>query len=173
MNSPLETHYDRSLLDHAPAATRAQLQEGYDAVLLAPNRRAKRTESHLALNEAGHGFKPEFQATPAQFPPQSRPTQSFWQRRWKPIVALLIAVVVIAAVVGGAVGATANRQTTNSSDAEGVSTVSAGDESGIISASTLTSPGDTSETATSTLAFSAVVGVETQPGVVSADIFPK
>ncbi|KAJ7028098.1 hypothetical protein C8F04DRAFT_1188934 [Mycena alexandri] len=161
MSSPLEAHYDRSLLAQTPPATRAQLQEGYDAVLLAPNRRAKRTQSDLGLNEA---FEEPKGAAPVQ---TQSPTQSFWQRRWKSIVGLLIVLVVIAAVVGGAVGATSHKKKSNT-DSVGISTVSASDESGIFGLST-----STSTSQTEAASFSAdSVAVATQP-VASADIFSQ
>ncbi|KAJ7774163.1 hypothetical protein DFH07DRAFT_952421 [Mycena maculata] len=92
--------YDRSLLAQAPIATRAQLQEGYDSVLLAPNRRANRTESDIALNAAV-----EPKATPQHAQPISR-----WPWRWKPAMALLITLVVIAVIVGGAVGGSLHKK---------------------------------------------------------------
>ncbi|KAJ7500787.1 hypothetical protein B0H11DRAFT_766913 [Mycena galericulata] len=97
--------YDRTLLAQAPVATRAQLQEGYDSVLLAPNRRAKGNESDIAL---------ELKERPQQ---RVKPVSSPWGWR-KPVLGLLIALVVIAAIVGGAVGATARKKRTSTSDSE-------------------------------------------------------
>ncbi|KAJ6458857.1 hypothetical protein C8R47DRAFT_1162761 [Mycena vitilis] len=113
-----EAHYDRSLLAQAPAASRAQRQEGYDHVLLAPNRRAKRTQSDLALNEGSQ--EPKAPVAPLLDAPQTKP---FWQRRWKALVAVVVVLVVIAGVVGGAVGAT-TRKKTPTTDTVGIITAS-------------------------------------------------
>lgn len=85
-------------------------------------------------------------------PTQSAQSESFWQRRWKPILGAVITLVVIAAVVGGAVGATAGKKKSNQDDASvtvGTGAVSAGDQSGIFG-----SPSSTSATGGSTLSNS-------------------
>ncbi|KAJ7278881.1 hypothetical protein C8J57DRAFT_149762 [Mycena rebaudengoi] len=99
MSSTNGGHYDRNLLAHAPVATRAQLQEGYDTVLLEPNR-AKRSQSDVALTVIS-----KEQA-------QSTPTRSFWQSRKRHLIGALIALVILAAILGGAVGSTAKKKKT-------------------------------------------------------------
>ncbi|KAJ7748636.1 hypothetical protein B0H16DRAFT_1725455 [Mycena metata] len=160
MSSPLEAHYDRSLLAQAPPATRAQRQEGYDAVLLAPNRRAERTQSDLALNET-------LEEPKGTAPVQTQSPTHFWRRRRKAVVGLLVVLVVIAAVVGGAVGATSHKKKANT-DSVGISTVTASDESGIFGSSTAASTSQIPSA--SSLADS--VAVATKPPA-SSDIFPQ
>ncbi|KAJ6542906.1 hypothetical protein B0H19DRAFT_1172395 [Mycena capillaripes] len=159
MNSPLEAHYDRSLLAQAPVATRAQLQEGYDHVLLAPNRRTKRTESDLVLNEPS--VEPKAHAA------QTSNTQSFWRRRWKAIVGVLVILVVIAAIVGGAVGAT-SRKKKSDADTVGTGTLSVG-QSGIFGLPSSTTSEESTVSPSKTLSQDSV-GIATQP-IASADIF--
>ncbi|KAJ7657723.1 hypothetical protein DFH06DRAFT_1197000 [Mycena polygramma] len=147
-----EAHYDRSLLAQAPAASRAQRQEGYDHVLLAPNRRAKRTQSDLGLNEGSQ--EPKVPVAPLLDAPYTKP---FWQRRWKALVAVVVVLVVIAAVVGGAVGATIRKKKP------------AAETVGIITASTIpagqpvSSTSTTSSTNESLPSQSSGTAVATQP----------
>ncbi|KAJ7163947.1 hypothetical protein C8R43DRAFT_1122905 [Mycena crocata] len=159
--------YDRALLAQAPPATRAQLQEGYDSVLLVPNRRAKRTESDLALKVGSYEPKTHTDASAA--------LPVFWRRRWKSILGALIALVVLVAIVGGAVGAAARRrgddartQTAYTTETQGVGTsmLSGGtDESGVIFG------GPPVTTTSASLSLDSVV-VATEP-IASSDIFAQ
>ncbi|KAF7344961.1 hypothetical protein MVEN_01658800 [Mycena venus] len=174
MSSAHNAEYDRTLLAQAPVATRAQRQEGYDHVLLAPNRRAKRTQSDLELNEQP-SIEPKALAHAAR-EAQSTPVQqsaSFWPRRWKPIVGVVISLVVIAAIVGGAVGATSHKKKNSSSpdDTVGVSTLSAsGQSSGIFDPSSIAAATPSASESTGKSLSQDTVAVATQP-VPASDIF--
>ncbi|KAJ7648463.1 hypothetical protein B0H17DRAFT_435460 [Mycena rosella] len=153
--------YDRRLLAQAPAATRAQLQQGYDSVLLAPNRREKQAESDLALNESV-----------ARHEKPAALSRSCWQGRGKAILGLLIALVVIAAIVVGAVGATARKKRSplETADVEtGALSSGVGSQSGIF----VLPPATSSSKATASKSLSLdSVAVMTQPVAVSG-VFPQ
>ncbi|KAJ7446078.1 hypothetical protein FB451DRAFT_1292078 [Mycena latifolia] len=153
MNSVPDANYDRRLLAQAPAATRAQLQQGYDSVLLAPNRRAK-TQSDLAVNEVK---EPE---------PAPRPWQPFWTQRRKLMFGLLIMLVVITAIVGGTVGATERKKEGPDTTDVGTGALSSGDasQSGIFVPPSSTSTG-------ASLSQDSVA-IATQP-VASSDLFAQ
>ncbi|KAJ7875533.1 hypothetical protein B0H14DRAFT_56188 [Mycena olivaceomarginata] len=162
------TQYDRTLLAQAPLATRAQRQQGYDHVLLEPNRRAKHLQPSpdLELKE----FSTDQKATAAE---AQSPRWQSW--RWKLIAGAVITLVVIAAIVGGAVGATAHKRSrSSSSDTVGVNTLSASGQSGI----SIFGSGSPSATATTTsqgegqTLSQGFVAVATQP-VPSSDIFAQ
>ncbi|KAJ7222116.1 hypothetical protein GGX14DRAFT_662655 [Mycena pura] len=102
------THYDRSLAAQAPAATRAQLQEGYDTTPLAPNRRPPSRPSDLALNEVAEAEK-SLTRGPRNTTHVGQSISGWQRQRWR-IAGLLITLVVVGAIVGGAVGATVRRR---------------------------------------------------------------
>ncbi|KAJ7145618.1 hypothetical protein C8R44DRAFT_723546 [Mycena epipterygia] len=179
MGSTNDTNYDRSLLAQTPAATRAQLQEGYDSVLLAPNRRARRTDSDLALNTGAGSKEQEPQEQPAAqvySGSGATTTTSFWRRRGGKILGVILALVAIAAVIGAAVGATSHKRS-SSKDADtsdvGTGTLSSGlaDSASIFGFTSAGSGGGESIAATPSSALSQdSVPVATQP-VASSDIF--
>ncbi|TFK37309.1 hypothetical protein BDQ12DRAFT_685651 [Crucibulum laeve] len=88
--------YDESLLASAPAATSAQLQNGYNVDLLSPGKATppvtRDTEAAYASKEHVHHL-----ATPQRRTP-------FWRTTKGIIIMVIAALVVIGAVVGGAVG---------------------------------------------------------------------
>jgi len=105
MSSP-PGHYDQNLLADAPAATKAQLQEGYTTDLLNPNH-GKATPPLLAsqadperglVNKEYNGH-----ASPRPLP--------FWRTKKGLIIIAIAAVVIIAVVVGGAVGGSKHKKT--------------------------------------------------------------
>ncbi|CAA7263953.1 unnamed protein product [Cyclocybe aegerita] len=96
--------YDANLLAQTPAATKAQLQGGYNADLL----NEKTTPSPSPPSRRTTGDVEAARPTPAAAPP-SPPKAPFYRTR-KGIITIVVAlIVVIAAVVGGAVGGTRNR----------------------------------------------------------------
>ncbi|KAJ7622532.1 hypothetical protein FB45DRAFT_125936 [Roridomyces roridus] len=117
--------YDRSLLAQAPVVTREQLQEGYDTVLLFPNRRSStgkqllRIDSDPALLDDKEARLP----LPELSPRETRPngpgvyTSSAQARTSKPwpwrkiTLCLLITFVLVAAAVAAGVGATISKRT--------------------------------------------------------------
>ncbi|KAJ6600421.1 hypothetical protein DFH09DRAFT_595215 [Mycena vulgaris] len=155
MSSAPEAKYDRDLLAQTPAVTRTQLQQGYDSVLLAPNRRAKRTDSDVALNE-GKVNEP------------AAPSRSCWHGRGKTILVLLIVLVIIAAIVGGAVGATVRKKQAPPPTVD-VGTATLSLSSGLDQSGIFGSPSSTSATKSFSLDS---VAIGTEP-VGSSDIFPQ
>ncbi|KAJ3509641.1 hypothetical protein NLJ89_g5111 [Agrocybe chaxingu] len=94
--------YDANLLAQTPAATKAQLQGGYNADIL----NEKTTPSPPSRRTTGdvEAARP----TPAAAPPPP-PKTPFYRTRKGVIIIVVALIVVIAAVVGGAVGGTRNR----------------------------------------------------------------
>ncbi|KAF9235012.1 hypothetical protein BU15DRAFT_78473 [Melanogaster broomeanus] len=104
--------YDQNLLDEAPKATRAQLQEGYNADLLdaKPTRSSSGpappaptpapTAVPLTPGIAETGSREKLGS--AAYAPAAR--QSFWRTRNGILTIVLIAIVVIGAVVGWSSG---------------------------------------------------------------------
>ncbi|KAG2125750.1 hypothetical protein DEU56DRAFT_564681 [Suillus clintonianus] len=111
--------YDQNLLDKAPAATRAQRQEGYNVDLL-DDRPTRPTSTQLFKPPpiiAGDTDVESSSLTREKVVPATHPTQSFWRSRNGKIIMFVIAVVVVGAVVGGAVGGTAGKLSSNNSAA--------------------------------------------------------
>ncbi|KAF9221787.1 hypothetical protein BS17DRAFT_243641 [Gyrodon lividus] len=112
--------YDQNLLDEAPRATRAQMQEGYSVDLLEDRpRRSPSVRSPATPAPAVVPLTPGIAETgsreklgSAAYTPASR--QSFWRTRNGIITIVLIAVVIVGAVVGGAVGGTAGKNSSTS-----------------------------------------------------------
>jgi len=112
--------YDESLLASAPAATKKQLQHGYNSDLLAekpvaatPPASNSRQNSRLDLE----AYPQDGRSTSA-IPPLEKPTPFY--RTKKGIIILIVAfVVIVAAVVGGAVGGT-KKKSSNSNVGVGV-----------------------------------------------------
>ncbi|KAG1873776.1 hypothetical protein F4604DRAFT_1955450 [Suillus subluteus] len=114
--------YDQNLLDEAPAATRAQRQEGYNVDLL--DDRPTRPASTQPLKpqtipgdtdvESSPLTREKIVPLPGAATYASRPTQSFWRTRNGKIAIFVIAIVIIGAVVGGAVGGTVGKISSNS-----------------------------------------------------------
>jgi len=129
--------YDESLLREAPAATREQLQEGYNPDLLIAPTRHKSVRQQSPLQSTPPGAAPP--ALPAfsqhgsglehgnvvpvgksfnsydllsEKPPEGT---SFWgSKTGKIIIGVIIALVIIGAVVGGAVGGTVGKKKSSS-----------------------------------------------------------
>ncbi|KAG7442071.1 uncharacterized protein BT62DRAFT_922889 [Guyanagaster necrorhizus] len=124
--------YDQALLAEAPAATKAQLQEGYNPDILRPNR----TPPVLSDTEPD----PESQSGPPtskEHLPLSAGSSSplrripFWRTRKGIIIIVIAVIVVIGAVVGGAVGGTVGKSSNKNNNA----VVSGSSQSGIPAAS--------------------------------------
>ncbi|KAK2460416.1 hypothetical protein APHAL10511_007581 [Amanita phalloides] len=132
--------YDESLLRSAPAATREQLQEGYNADLLATPVRSKSVHKPGPIRQVPSGAAPPIPPAPLRSGtaseieqgtiPGANPTNSytalgekaaegekrpFWRSKAGIIVVIIVIVVVIGAVVGGAVGGTVSRHSNRSS----------------------------------------------------------
>lgn len=112
--------YDQNLLDEAPAATRAQRQEGYKVDLLddRPTRPAS-TQPLTPPQQIPSDTDVESSSLTQEKVPgaatyASRPTQSFWRTRNGKITLFVVAIVIIGAVVGGAVGGTVGKIGSNS-----------------------------------------------------------
>jgi len=110
--------YDQALLDEAPAATRAQRQEGYNVDLL--DSRPTRPLSTQPLQPTPPPITPrvtdiESFSKENIVPPiyAQKSTQSFWRSRNGFITMFVIAVVVLGAVIGGAVGETVGKNSNN------------------------------------------------------------
>lgn len=107
--------YDQNLLDEAPAATRAQRQEGYKVDLLddRPTRPAStqplKPPQPIPSDTDVESSSLTQEKVPGAATYTSSPTQSFWRTRNGKITIFVIAVVVIGAVVGGAVGGTVGK----------------------------------------------------------------
>ncbi|KAG8215455.1 hypothetical protein J3R82DRAFT_9071 [Butyriboletus roseoflavus] len=127
--------YDQNLLDEAPRATRAQLQEGYNVDLLEqPPRRTLSVRNPppqiphpasvgvpltLGVAEAGSGEK---FSSPTHIPATPKP--SFWRSRNGIITILVIVLVVVGAIVGGAVGGTVKKSSVNTVGTTGTGSTS-------------------------------------------------
>jgi len=101
--------YDQDLLASAPAATKAQLQEGYTTDLLDPNH-GKTSSSHLPQSEQSPPADRERGSLSPAKELNGRISSTklvpFW-RTTKGIIIIIVAIVVVlAAVIGGAVGGT-------------------------------------------------------------------
>ncbi|KAN0080216.1 hypothetical protein V8E55_009782 [Tylopilus felleus] len=113
--------YDQTLLDEAPRATRAQLQEGYSVDLLEQPPRRAPSVRHPPPPQSPH--PPPVPPVPVPVTPAipetasreklgspvyapTKPRTSFWRTRNGIITIFAIVLIVIGAVVGGAVGGT-------------------------------------------------------------------
>ncbi|KAI9457858.1 hypothetical protein HD554DRAFT_2177548 [Boletus coccyginus] len=120
--------YDQHLLDEAPKATRAQLQEGYSVDLLEqPPRRTSVRSPPPQTPQPGHvavPLTPDESGEKLSSPPAPlKARTSFWRTRNGVITVFVISLIVIGAVVGGAVGGTV-KKSTNNGNATGVSSSS-------------------------------------------------
>ncbi|KAJ7597733.1 hypothetical protein C8J56DRAFT_327305 [Mycena floridula] len=120
MSSP----YDQSLLAAAPVATKAQLQEGYNADLLAPpTRRPTNPENGVPSNE---------KVVPAL------PRVPFWRTTKGLIIIGVAAVVIVVAIVVGAVVGSKHKAkstaTTPNSEPGIIASAASGDTAGILTA---------------------------------------
>jgi len=110
--------YDKDLLASAPAATKAQLQEGYTTDLLDPNH-GKTSSPHLPQSEQSP-LAPQADAERSVSPGKelngyvsSTKPVPFW-RTSKGIIIIIVAIlVVLGAVIGGAVGGTRTSKKNN------------------------------------------------------------
>jgi len=110
MSAP--NNYDQNLLGAAPAATKEQLQEGYNVDLLKGRRGASTTPApppHSTDVEAAFRRPKEYNPVDASAP--GKPRTSFFQTTRGRIV-IIVAVIVVIAVVGGAVGGTVGKKKT-------------------------------------------------------------
>ncbi|KAL1730184.1 hypothetical protein FB107DRAFT_264955 [Schizophyllum commune] len=96
-------HYDEGLLAEAPKATKAQLQEGYNPDILAPQRPATTSPTRDIESK---GASPA--ATPALYTSTPRKLP-FWRTKKGMIGLAILAIVIVGAVVGGAVGGTVGK----------------------------------------------------------------
>jgi len=96
-------HYDQNLLASAPAATKSQLQEGYNPDLLAENRPAR--TAPLADPESARASKEHLHHDIIK----PRPVP-FWRTMKGLIIIFVVVLVIIGAVVGGAVGGTKGKK---------------------------------------------------------------
>ncbi|KJA26537.1 hypothetical protein HYPSUDRAFT_75351 [Hypholoma sublateritium FD-334 SS-4] len=108
MSSP----YDQSLLASAPAATRAQMQDGYNPDILnekpaAPTPPASNSRQNLEAYGNG-STTPALAQEGAYVSPSKTP---FYRTKKGIIVILVVLAVIIGAVVGGAVGGTRKKKT--------------------------------------------------------------
>ncbi|KAG2112948.1 hypothetical protein BD769DRAFT_1673919 [Suillus cothurnatus] len=148
--------YDQNLLDEAPAATRAQRQEGYQVDLL--DDRPIRTASTQPLKpphiipsdtDVESSSLTREKVVPGATAYASRPTQSFWRTRNGKITIFVVAIVIIGAVVGGAVGGTVGKiGSNNNTPAQnitsiGQTSISPGKSSTLTPTSTTTSSSST------------------------------
>ncbi|KAI0632750.1 hypothetical protein C8Q77DRAFT_1119551 [Trametes polyzona] len=116
--------YDARLLASAPAATRAEKQEGYDIDLLDNPRAAPShtpppavpilTANHSKAEEGGYAYAP------------SRPPLPWYRTRKWMFALALGTVVVLAAIIGGAVGGTVGHSSKNDKAAASASASDAG-----------------------------------------------
>ncbi|KAG1750437.1 uncharacterized protein EDB91DRAFT_1244022 [Suillus paluster] len=114
--------YDQNLLDEAPAATRAQRQEGYNVDLLddRPNRPLSTQPLQTPPPQITHRdtdveSNSQEKVVPGAVTNASPPTKSFWRRRNGIITIFVIVVVVLGAVIGGAVGGTVGKHSSTTS----------------------------------------------------------
>lgn len=156
MSSP-NGAYDQNLLDAAPAATRAQRQEGYNVDLLDDRPTRPVSTQPLTLpqplpsdTDVESSSLVQEKDVPGAATYTSRPTQSFWRTRNGKITIFVIAIVVIGAVVGGAVGGTVGKISSSNKAPQSVPTTSptstTGTSSGIVSPSFPSGTGVTSST---------------------------
>ncbi|KAL1740648.1 hypothetical protein HDZ31DRAFT_67737 [Schizophyllum fasciatum] len=112
-------HYDEGLLAEAPKATKAQLQEGYNPDILAPQRPATTSPTRDIESK---GQSPA--TTPALYTPSAR-RPPFWRTKKGMIALAVLALVIVGAVVGGAVGGTVGKSDGKSGGEGGLTTPSA------------------------------------------------
>jgi len=112
--------YDENLLESAPAATKAQLQSGYNPDLL----KDKPTASMSSRQDL---TLPPNRDAEKQLPPPKTP---FYRTTKGILIILVAAAVVIAAVVGGAVGGTKKHHSSAIAPASGQSTGQSGQGAG-------------------------------------------
>jgi len=102
--------YDANLLASAPVATKAQLQDGYDPVLLAEKQTPLPSRRDL---EAG---VPAGETRDTAITPTKQP---FYRTKKGIIIIFVAVIVIIAVVVGGAVGGSSHKKkTTSASDSQ-------------------------------------------------------
>ncbi|KAK0200489.1 hypothetical protein DFS33DRAFT_161819 [Desarmillaria ectypa] len=110
--------YDQALLAEAPAATKAQLQEGYNPDILRPNRTSPVRSDTDPDPESQSGpptSKEHLPLSAGSSPPLRR--IPFWRTRKGIIIIVIAVIVVIGAVVGGAVGGTVGKSSNNNNNA--------------------------------------------------------
>jgi len=146
MSSP-NGAYDQNLLDAAPAATRAQRQEGYNVDLLDDRPTRPVSTQPLTLpqpipsdTDVESSSLVQEKDVPGAATYASHPTKSFWRTRNGKITIFVIAIVVIGAIVGGAVGGTVGKISSNNKAPQSVPT----------SSTTPSPPGETATTSIST-----------------------
>ncbi|SJL06933.1 uncharacterized protein ARMOST_10275 [Armillaria ostoyae] len=123
--------YDEALLAEAPAATRAQLQEGYNPDILRPNRTppVRNDTDPDPESQSGPPTSKEHLPLSAESSPPLRRIP-FWRTRKGIIIIVIAVIVVIGAVVGGAVGGTVGKSSSSSSN-DAVEGGGGGTQSGI------------------------------------------
>ncbi|KAK0218971.1 hypothetical protein IW262DRAFT_1483336 [Armillaria fumosa] len=130
--------YDEALLAEAPAATRTQLQEGYNPDILRPNRTppVRNDTDPDPESQSGPPTSKEHLPLSAESSPPLRRIL-FWRTRKGIIIIVIAVIVVIGAVVGGAVGGTVGKSSSGNSSDNSVE--GGGTQSGITPASSLAS----------------------------------
>ncbi|KAK0186965.1 hypothetical protein F5146DRAFT_1003949 [Armillaria mellea] len=160
--------YDEALLAEAPAATRAQLQEGYNPDILRPNRTppVRNDTDPDPESQSGPPTSKEHLPLSAE---SSSPLRRipFWRTRKGIIIIVIAVIVVIGAVVGGAVGGTVGKSNGSSSNTsvEGAGAQSGasssgngqGIEQGMSATSSETRPTTATATATTTQTYSRTI----------------
>ncbi|KAI1790822.1 hypothetical protein LXA43DRAFT_1095047 [Ganoderma leucocontextum] len=145
--------YDERLLASAPAATRAEKQEGYNIDLLEDDRgrsgarsnsatpppanTAALSTDHSKAEAGGYAGSARNAYTPASV--SAAPKPWYKTRKWL-IIFLIGGVVIVAAVVGGAVGGTAGHKNNNAASTPPVG-AGAGGEAGTSSSQPATQTG--------------------------------
>ncbi|KAJ8585653.1 hypothetical protein M405DRAFT_865233 [Rhizopogon salebrosus TDB-379] len=157
--------YDQALLDEAPAATRAQRQEGYNVDLL--DSRPTRPLSTQPFQPSPPPIAPrdiESFSKENIVPPTyaQKSTRSFWRSRNGVITMFVIAVVVLGAVIGGAVGGTVGKNSNNNVSPTATAGIQP-DPSFASSPTSSSSPPPTSSTPTPTLTGGSVTYSSGQP----------
>ncbi|KAK0502523.1 hypothetical protein EDD18DRAFT_695097 [Armillaria luteobubalina] len=128
--------YDEALLAEAPAATKTQLQEGYNPDILRPNRTTpvRNDTDPDPESQSGPPTSKEHLPLSAESSPPSRRIP-FWRTRKGIIIIVIAVIVVIGAVVGGAVGGTVGKSSSSNSSDNSVQGGGGGTQSGITPAS--------------------------------------
>ncbi|TFK50578.1 hypothetical protein OE88DRAFT_269911 [Heliocybe sulcata] len=136
--SPAETGYDERLLASAPAATRAEKQEGYNIDLLdeEPSRagRASTTHDHTGGYVQGNRYSgaasaPDTPSLEEKPGPLSRGRTPWWRTATGIAVLVILSLIIVGAVVGGAVGGSLGSRKSQNDLAEGSSSSSASTQS--------------------------------------------
>ncbi|KAF9508056.1 hypothetical protein BS47DRAFT_1350784 [Hydnum rufescens UP504] len=129
----MPTGYDENLVASVPAASRADMQAGYNLDLLENREPTPALPRNVPASPGvpdpvipGHAFESDVEygnnstTIPKEYASAEdglldhKRTTSFWRTtRAKVTLAVLIAVVIIAAVIGGAVGATAGKKSSH------------------------------------------------------------